>query len=160
MAAETMRVYAGRGAITQLMLGIVCAAIYGAALWATSFLPTIPGVTWVRPANMLSELFTINFKELPAGAEEATLQHNGSINFIFMSDGGLPGGQPFISVLDAIQGDGFNPLWVEVQISFNPGHTPRQLFSDTEIEDAAANGEISLTVTKEVYRCAVVGPKL
>jgi hypothetical protein len=61
MAAETMRVYAGRGAITQLMLGIVCAAIYGAALWATSFLPTIPGVTWVRPANMLSELYTVNF---------------------------------------------------------------------------------------------------
>ncbi len=61
MAAEMMRVYAGRGAITQLMLGVVCAAIYGAALWATSFLPTIPGVTWVRPANMLSELYTVNF---------------------------------------------------------------------------------------------------
>ena len=61
MATETMRVYAGRGAITQLMLGVVCAAIYGAALWATSFLPTIPGVTWVRPANMLSELYGVNF---------------------------------------------------------------------------------------------------
>jgi hypothetical protein len=61
MATDTMRVYAGRGAITQLMLGIVCAAIYGAALWATSFLPTIPGVTWVRPANMLSELYGVNF---------------------------------------------------------------------------------------------------
>jgi hypothetical protein len=58
---QTMRVYAGRGAITQLMLGVVCAAIYGAALWATSFLPTIPGVTWVRPANMLSELFAVTF---------------------------------------------------------------------------------------------------
>jgi hypothetical protein len=43
------------------MLGVVCAAIYGAALFATSFLPTIPGVTWVRPANMLSELFTVSF---------------------------------------------------------------------------------------------------
>jgi hypothetical protein len=43
------------------MLGVVCAAIYGAALFATSFLPTIPGVTWVRPANMLSELFTVCF---------------------------------------------------------------------------------------------------
>jgi hypothetical protein len=61
MAIGTMRVYAGRGAVTQLMLGIVCAAIYGVALWATSFLPTIPGVTWLRPANMLSELFAINF---------------------------------------------------------------------------------------------------
>ena len=61
MAAETIRVYSGRGAVTQLMLGIVCAAIYGVALWATSFLPTIPGVTWLRPANMLSELFAVNF---------------------------------------------------------------------------------------------------
>jgi len=56
-----MRVYAGRGAVTQLMLGVVCAAIYGVAPRATSFLPTIPGVTWVRPANMLSELFAVNF---------------------------------------------------------------------------------------------------
>ena len=61
MAAETVRVYAGRGAVTQLMLGVVCAALYGVALWATSFLPTIPGVTWLRPANMLSELFAVNF---------------------------------------------------------------------------------------------------
>lgn len=111
------------------------------------------------PAYYDAKLFTINFKELPSGGEQANLQHNGSINLIFMSDGGLPGGQPFISVLDAIQGDGFNPLWVEVQISFNPGHTPRQLFSDTEIADAEAVGEISLTVTTEVYRCAVVGQK-
>ena len=111
------------------------------------------------PAFYDAKLFTINFKEMPAGAEQALLQHNGSINFIFMSDAGLPGGQPFISVLDAIQGDGFNPLWVEVQISFTAGHTPRQLFSDDEIADAVAAGEITLDVTDEVYRCAVVGQK-
>jgi hypothetical protein len=67
----------------------------------------------------------------------------------------------FLAVLDAIQGDGFNPLWVEVQISFNAGNAPHQFFSDTEVL-AAASGptpEITLTVTDEVYRCAVVGPK-
>ena len=111
------------------------------------------------PAYYDHQLFTINFKELPPGGEDATLQHNGSINFIFMSDEGLPGGQPFISVLDAIQGDGFNPLWEEIQITFNPGHTPFQLFSDDEIADAAEAGIISLTETGEVYRCAVVGQK-
>src|SRR5438128_5889444 len=84
------------------------------------------------PAYYDGQLFTINFKELPPGGEGANLQHNGSINFIFMSDGGLPGNQPFISVLDAIQGDGFNPLWQEVQITFNPGQTPFQLTSDDE----------------------------
>jgi hypothetical protein len=64
----------------------------------------------------------------------------------------------FISVLDAIQGDGFNPLWQEVQISFTSGHTPRQLTSDTDILAAAASGEITLSSTTEVYRCSVVGP--
>ena len=110
------------------------------------------------PAYYDHQLFTINFKELPAGGERANLLHNASINIIFMSDAGLPGGQPFISVIDAIQGDGFNPLWLEVQINFTPGHTPRQLFSDDEIEDAFNAGEITLEGTDEIYRCSVVDP--
>ena len=117
------------------------------------------GRAGVMPAFYDDELFTINFKELPGNAEEALIEHNGSINMIFMSDEGLPGGQPFISVLDAIQGDGFNPLWLEVQVHFLPGHTPRQLTSDTEIFDALAAGEIRLEATDEVYRCSVIGPK-
>lgn len=111
------------------------------------------------PAYYDHELFTINFMELPRGGEQAVLQHNTSINIIYMSDAGLPGGQPFISVLDAIQGDGFNPLWVELQVNFTAGHTARQLFSDDEIAQALANHEITLTATGELYRCAVVGPK-
>jgi len=111
------------------------------------------------PAYYDHELFTINFMEIPKGGEQAALQHNKSINFIYMSDAGLPGGQPFISVLDAIQGDGFNPLWVELQVNFTAGHTPRQLFSDDEISQALSSHEITLTATGELYRCAVVGPK-
>ena len=76
-----------------------------------------------------------------------------------MSDAGLPGGQLFISVLDAIQGESFNPLWLEVQINFKTGHTARQLFSDDEVAEAFAAGEITLSVTDELYRCSVVGPK-
>src|SRR5437879_13787048 len=34
-------------------------------------------------------------------------------------EGALPGGQSFVSVIDAIQGDGFNPLWLEAQITFD-----------------------------------------
>ncbi len=111
------------------------------------------------PAFYDGELFTINFTELPPGGEQANIQRNGSINTIYMSDPGLPGGQPFVSVLDAIQGDGFNPLWEEVQIAFTAGHTPRQLLSDNDVLAAAAAGEITLTVTGELYRCSVVGPK-
>src|SRR5207245_7923818 len=81
------------------------------------------------------------------------------VNTIYMSDPGLPGGQPFISVLDAIQRDGFNPLWQEVQIAFDAGHTPHQLTSDNDVLAAAASGEITLHATTEVYRCAVVGSR-
>jgi hypothetical protein len=48
---------------------------------------------------------------------------------------------------------------VEVQIHFTAGHTPCQLGSDDEIEDAVDNGEITLEFTDEVYRCSVIGPK-
>ena len=44
------------------------------------------------------------------------------------SDAGLPDGAPFVSVIDAIPTDGFNPVWEEVQINFTAGNTPRQLF--------------------------------
>jgi hypothetical protein len=69
--------------------------------------------------------------------------------------------QEFIAVIDAIQGDGFNPLWLQVLIVFNEGFTPHQFLADDEILAAAEgpNPEITLVDTGEVYRCAVVGPK-
>jgi hypothetical protein len=105
------------------------------------------------------ELFNIQFVEFSPAAEQELLQHNGSLNFIYQSDPGLSGGQPFISVIDAIPGDGFNPIWEEVQITFTHGHTPRQLFSDDEVAAAFDAGEITLTFTGEVYWCPVVGTK-
>ena len=122
---------------------------------------SLNGSAGVMPAFYDGQRFLINFKELPPAAEQSVLARNRSINTIFMSDPGLPGGEPFISVLDAIQGDGFNPLWEEVQIVFNPGHTPRQFTRDDDILQAAtgADPEISLVGTGEVYRCAVVGVK-
>jgi hypothetical protein len=105
-----------------------------------------------------AKLFNIHFVEFSAQAEQALLAHNGSLNFIYQSDPGLPGGQPFVSVIDAIPGDGFNPIWEEVQINFTTGNTPRQLLSDTEVEAALDAGQITLTFTGEVYWCPVVGP--
>ena len=139
---------------------IIVIILHSLALMALTARAASPnGAAGRMPAYYDHELFTINFMQLPAGGEKAAIQRNSSINFIYMSDAGLPGGQPFISVLDAIQGDGFNPLWLEVQINFTAGHTPRQLFSDDEIADALAAGEITLTPTDELYRCSVVGPK-
>ena len=111
------------------------------------------------PAYYDGNLLTINFKQISDDAALKLAEHNKSLNTIYMSDAGLPDNQPFVPALDAIQGDGFNPLWVEVQVSFTAGHTPHQLFSDTEILDAAAAGEVDLAPTGELYRCSVVGPK-
>ena len=130
-----------------------------AALGVVASVASTNGRGGVMPAYYDGQQFTINFKELSSGGEGATLDHNGSINVIYMSDDCMPGKQMFVSVLDAIQGDGFNPLWNEVQVQFTPPSGCHQLTSDTEILAAAAAGQVRLVPTDEVYRCSVVGPK-
>src|SRR6266481_4245266 len=133
---------------TTLALAFVITARAGSANGSASAIP----------AYYDHNLFNIQFVEFPPAAERTLLQHNTSLNFIYQSDPGLPGAQPFISVIDAIPTDGFNPFWEEVQITFTAGNTPRQLFSDTEVEAAFDAGEITLTLTGEAYWCPVVGP--
>jgi len=117
--------------------------------------PSTNGVGGIEPTYYDANLLTINLMLLSSGT--TILGHNTQTNIIWQSDGGLPGGKPFISVINAIPTDGFNPLWDECQITFNPGHTPRQLFSDDEVHSAAAAGEITVTDTHELYRCSVIG---
>lgn len=119
------------------------------------------GIGSVIPAYYDAKLFNIIFVEFSSMAEASLIAHNNSINFIYQSDPGLPNNQPFISVIDAIPGDGMNPVWREVQITFNAGFTPRQLFSDDEVVAAASgpNPEITLDTTHEVYWCPIVGGK-
>ena len=116
------------------------------------------GAAGQMPAFYDGKLFTVNMFEVPAS--DALIAHNGSINIIYASND-LDEEQDFMPVLNAIQGDGFNPLWLQVLIVFNPGFTPHQFTSDVEVEAAAdgANPEITLVVTDEVYRCAVVSRK-
>ena len=139
----------------------LAAVLVALALPAPALTANPNGSAGEMPAFYDGQQFTINFKEQPSGGEAALLAHNGSINTIYMSDQAEAAGLMFVSVLDAIQGDGFNPLWQEVQITFNAGFTPRQLTSDTEILAAASATppEIMLIPTTEVYRCSVVGPK-
>ena len=140
--------------LTKLIAGtsLALALVTGARAGSTR------GSASAIPAYYDHNLFTIQFVEFSSAAEKSLLQHNASLNFIYQSDPGLPGDRPFISVIDAVPADGFNPIWEEVQITFTQGHTPRQLFSDTEVEDAFNAGEITLTLTGEVYWCPVVGP--
>jgi hypothetical protein len=118
------------------------------------------GAAGQMPAYYDGQLLTVNMKEMPEDASASLIANNSSINKIYASND-LDEEQDFIPVIDAIQGDGFNPLWQQILIVFNPGFTPHQFVSDEQVEAAAAgpNPEIALVVTDEVYRCSVVGQK-
>jgi hypothetical protein len=118
------------------------------------------GAAGQMPAYYDGQLFTVNMKELSETASASIIGKNQSLNEIYASND-LDEEQDFFPVIDAIQGDGFNPLWRQILIVFNEGFTPHQFFSDEEIEAAAAgaNPEITLVETDEVYRCSVVGRK-
>jgi hypothetical protein len=140
------------------MKRFACVLVSAAAVCLLA-MPALAGPPVTMPAYYDGQFFTINFTELPPAAEQAQIAHNQSINTIYQSDSCMPGGQMFVSVLDAIQGDGFNPLWREVQITFNEGFPCQQFTSDNDIVAAAAAGQITLTPTDEVYVCAVIGPR-
>jgi hypothetical protein len=106
------------------------------------------------PAYYDAQLFTINFKLL-----KPDMHKNPSFNIIYQCDQCVNNGFNFVSVLDAIQGDGFNPIWEEQQITFQPGVPFQQFTSDTDVLAAAQQGLITITDTDEFYRCSVVGPK-
>jgi len=121
--------------------------------------PSLQGITSAIPAYYDGKIFKIIFIPFSKQASATLIAQNPGINFIYQSDPGLPDGSPFISVIDAIPGDGMNPVWREVQIAFNPGVTPYQLLSDNEILAAAAgpDAKITLTMTDEVYKCPIIG---
>lgn len=115
------------------------------------------GIGSAMPAFYDGKLFTINFSELPSGGETANLTHNGSINNIYQSDACEAAGRPFTSVIDAVPGDGMNPLWEEVQVVFANTSACQQFTSDDQVLAAAAAGTITLVPTGELYRCSVMG---
>ena len=118
------------------------------------------GAAGQMPAFYEGDLFTVNMKEMPEQASASTIAHNGSINEIYASND-LDEEQDFIPVIDAIQGEGFNPLWRQNLIVFNQGFTPHQFTSEDDVLAAAAgpNPAITIVATDEVYRCSVVGRK-
>lgn len=120
--------------------------------------PALADVQGTTPAYYDGQIFTINLALLPPGGQDANLQHNPGINIIYESDGCSPGGQSFVPVIDAIPGDGMNPLWREVQIVFSNSNFPCQQFvRDDDIVAAAQRGDITLQTTDELYRCSVIG---
>jgi hypothetical protein len=159
------------GLLTVVPLAILCIGCQGThGPSAPSSVPVVSssqtaqgsmnGAAGQMPAYYEGELFTVNMKEMPEDASAALIANNGSINEIYATND-LDEEQDFIPVIDAIQGEGFNPLWRQVLIVFNAGFTPHQFTSEDAIDAAAAgpNPEITLVETDEVYRCSVVGQK-
>jgi hypothetical protein len=120
---------------------------------------SVKGSGGQMPAYYDGKLVTINTLEISDVAGEHVVA-NPSHNEIYVTND-LDEEQDFNPVIDAIQGDGFNPLWEQFLIVFNPGVTPHQFFSDEEVDEAASgpNPEITLVDTHEMYRCSVVGAK-
>ncbi len=161
IAAIIMVIFAAACRKTEMPPGVKGGSPYIATSSTSSNGNNANGIGSSTPAYYDSTIFNIMFVEFSANAEANLIAHNKSLNFIYQSDNGLPNNQPFISVIDAVPGDGMNPVWREVQIVFNTGFTPRQLFSDDQVEAAAAgpNPEITLNMTNEVYWCPVIGHK-
>ncbi len=116
------------------------------------------GTSTQRPVFYEGQRVTVNMFEVPPS--EALLENNPGINTIYASND-LDEEQDFLSVIDAIQGEGFNPLWHQVLIVFNQGFAPHQFVSEAQVLAAAAGAhpEITLVSTDEVYRCSIVGQK-
>src|SRR6266550_3139846 len=132
-----------------LVTGIVVVALTGSAALAGG----TNGSASKRPVFYEGRLVTVNMFEVPAS--DSLLGKNPGINTIYATND-LDEPQDFNSVIDAIPGDAFNPLWLQVLIVFNQGFTPHQFVSEDDVLAAAAAGEITLVSTDEVYRCSVV----
>jgi hypothetical protein len=108
------------------------------------------------PAFFNGKSVTINVKQLSDTAAASIIAHNKNLNIIYVTND-LDEKQDFTPVINAVPGQGFNALWLQVQISFNPGVTPHQFTSEADILAAAKAGQITLVNTGEVYRDSVVG---
>ena len=139
-----------------LVTGALFVALTGGAAFAAGGSPN--GAASQRPVFYEGKQVTVNMFEVPSS--ETLLDHNRSTNTIYASND-LDDEQDFLSVIDAIQGEGMNPLWHQVLIVFNDGFTPHQFDSEDEVLAAAAGAdpEITLVPTDEVYRCSIVGSK-
>lgn len=132
--------------------------LIGAAVLAFTLVGGVPaqstsGISSEIQAYYDCNLLNILFVEFTGTAAAKLLQHNKSINNIWQQDTRV-GGHP---VIDAIPGDGFNPVWAERQITFLPGKTPRLLCRDDDVNNAVGDGEIEDPLTGDVYWCPVIG---
>lgn len=154
--------YVKRAIRASSKIGVVVTGLLAVALSAGAALAApanTNGASGQMPAFYEGRLVTVNMFEVPAH-DGSVLDRNANVNTIYATND-LDEEQDFFPVIDAIQGEDFNPLWHQVLIVFNTGSSPHQFTSEDQILDAAAGPHpgITLVETDEVYRCSVVGSK-
>jgi len=87
-------------------LSLVIVAGFLVTLAGVAHAASLNGSGGDMPALYDGRQFTINFKLL-----KPDMHNNPSFNTIYQCDSCANQGLQFVSVLDAIQGDGFNPIW-------------------------------------------------
>ena len=144
--------------ISRIGVSLVVGGLFVALTGGAALAQGPNGASTQRPVFYEGHRVTVNMFEVPAS--DPLLANNKGVNTIYATND-LDEQQDFLSVIDAIQGEGFNPLWHQVLIVFNAGVTPHQFTSEDEVLAAAAgaNREITLVSTDEVYRCSIVGQR-
>lgn len=51
----------------------------------------------------------------------------------------------------------YSPLWQLIEVTWRPGQTPRTLKSEEEVLASAASGAVTLTATRIVLNCPIIG---
>ncbi len=51
----------------------------------------------------------------------------------------------------------YSPLWQLIEVTWRPGQTARTLKSEEEVLQAAASGAVTLTATRVVLNCPIIG---
>ena len=152
---ERRNVPAALAAPTSLVAGLAPAPIAALAGQATTN-GNDNGAAGEIPALFNGKSVTINVKQLSDKAAASILANNPRLQTIFVTND-LDEPQEFTPVINAVPGQRFNALWLQVQIQFNSGVTPHQFTSEADILAAAKAGQITLINTGEVYRDSVVG---
>lgn len=125
------------------------------ALYITPEVGVTPGSTFTSLAQSVAQGFNSNF--VPTAF--ASLPGTGAVDDIFVFTAGNQGNVLASAPHPAGPTNtdtNYSPLWQVSLVSFNNGRTRRVLKSQAEIEDAAKNGDVTITKTDITVECSVV----
>jgi hypothetical protein len=125
------------------------------ALYITPEVGVTPGSAFTSLAQTVAQGFNANF--VPTAF--ATLPGSGAVDDIFVftnfHQGNVLASAPIPAGPTNTDTD-YSPLWQVSLVSWNAGHRPRALTSQTDILNAAKAGEVTITKTDITVECSVM----